>query len=227
MAEPSIKFGTASVWGTQTGWAALNPSSSVVSTRANALGSTGNEVASKLHDERTDTSQEFVASSATVAPTIAASIGKLVDSKVLTSISISTSSSDFVKQTLAGHNHTDNAHEDTLQQAAHGISLSKAFGAIDFLGGTAGDDASIDSSTLTISCQHVDTMDADGDHLIGNNYDARAVATVTWHGVPTTAAGAGWDVTSVQTTEESTGFLKTVVEAEKTIAIAPPTPPEE
>ena len=222
MAEPSIKFGTQSNFGEQTGWSALNPSTAVVSQRASALGSTGNEVASKLFDEMTNYSQEFQAASATVAPTISPKIGALVGSCILTSITISTSATDFHKQSLTGHQHTDNAHEDTLLQAAHGISLSTAFGGVDFFSGTAGDDASVDSSTLTISCSHVDKQAADGDHLIGQNYNGKISGSVTWHGVPTVAAGAGWDVTSVETTEENTGFLKTVVTAEKALALSAP-----
>jgi len=222
MAEPTIKFGTQTNFGTQTGWAAQAPTSGVVSQRASATGPTGNEVASKLHDEMTNYSQEFVAASATVAPTISPTIGALIGSGILTSITINTSATDFHKQSLTGHQHSDNAHANTLLQAAHGISLSTAFGGVDFLGGTAGDNASVESSSITISCSHIDKPAADGDHLIGQNFTGKISATVTWIGVPTVSATTGWDVTSVETSESSVDFVKTTVTAEKALDLTAP-----
>jgi hypothetical protein len=225
MTEPAIQFGTASKFGSLTGWVANNPTITVTKERANALGPTGNEVASKLHNEMTECTQEFVSASSTTPPTIPPNLGVLMDSAyILTSIALSTGP-QMVTMTLTGHNHTDNAHADTLQRVAHGITLSKAFGGIDFFGGTAGDNADVESSTLTIECQHNDVMDADGDHLVGENFDARVSGSVVWHGVPTTPVGAGWDMTSKPTSEENTGFLKTTVTAEKALTMAPPPPP--
>lgn len=222
MAEPTITFGTASVFGTQPGWAAQNSTEEVSSTLAKAIGPTGNEVASKLHDEITTYSQEFVAASATVAPTITPTLGALVGSAILTSITVTTSATDFHKQSLSGHQHSDNAHANTLLQAAHGISLSSAFGGVDFLGGTAGDNASVESSSITISCSHVDRVAADGDHFVGQNFTGNIVATTTWVGVPTTPVGAGWSKVRVSTPKPNTGHTTTTVTAEKALALTAP-----
>jgi hypothetical protein len=222
MSEPSIKFGTQSVFGTMTGWAGDSPSINKRSQRANVLGETGDEVASKLYDEMTETSQQFTAATAT-APTLPANIGAILASKVVTSISISTSATDFAKVTMTGHQHTSNPHT-SVRNVAHGITLRAGFGATDFLGATAGSDAAVESSTCNITCQHTDIQDGNGDHLTGNNYDARITATVVWHGVPTTPAAAGWDVTSVETKETPTGYLQTTVTAEKALTLPNTTP---
>lgn len=220
MAEPAINFGTSSKFGSQTGWSAQAPSVNVVSQRKVAPGPTGNAVASKVFDERTDVTQDFVSASATVAPTIPAIIGKLFGDYILTGISISTVWNDFVKMALAGHNHSANAHADTLQQGAHSQTLSVAFGAQDFLGGTAGDAASIESSTWNCTCDHKDDNALAGDHVVGNNHNGHITATSTWIGVPTTPAGSGWDKVSAVTTEAPDGHLRTVVTAEKDVALA-------
>jgi hypothetical protein len=224
MAEPTITFGTTSLFGTVTGWEAGNSSISATLQRANALASKGNEVASALFGDATNATQEFATASGTVAPTIPATLGKLCGGYVLTGISITTSATDFVKMSLTGHNHTENAHADTLQQGAHSITLSSAFGAVDWFSNTLGDNACVDSSSISITCQHRDVnCGTDGDHFIGENYNGHISATVTYHGVPSDLSSTGWDVTSTDTTGENTGFAKTTVTAEKAFALATPT----
>lgn len=218
----TITFGDASVFGTQTGWTVQGSSQAATNERAEALNEIGNEIENELYNSMTEYSQEFISSSATVAPTIPATIGKLYGSAVVTSIAVTTSGTDFPKMTLAGHNHADAAHTDTLHQAAHSLALTDGFGAKDFLSGTAGDNAVVQSSSVTITCQHNDTLDADGDHLAGENFNGKIVATTTWYGVPGANADAGWDVTSVTTTKENTGFLKTVVTGTKALTLAAP-----
>jgi hypothetical protein len=222
MAEPTITFGTTTKFGSLTGWAPNGATLSKTKDRAAALDGIGNEVASTTFNERTEYSQEFV-SSATSAPTIPDTLGELVGSCVLTGISITTNATDFVKMTLTGHQHSDNAHADTLMRVEHGITLSSGFGAQDFLGGTAGDNASLESSTVNISCNHTDVQDGTGDHLIGQNHTATAQASSTWIGVPTTGVGEGWDATDTgSTTESNTGHVRTSYAATKSLTLAPP-----
>jgi hypothetical protein len=217
----SIQFGvSASPFGEPSGWVPRGPAISVVKDRANVLDGIGNEVASKLHNERTEVTQDFEPASASGSPQIPSSIGALLGSVVLTSISISTSATGFVTMTLTGHQHAENAHENNLNQVNHSITLSKAFGAIDFFGGTAGSNADVESSSITIACQHIDVQNADGDQLVGENFDARISGSTTWHGVPTSNADGTWSVTNVETTENNTGFKQTTVTAEKPLTLA-------
>lgn len=222
MAEPAIQFGvSATPFGAPEGWVPRGPAKTVSKDRANVLNGIGNEVASKLYNERTEVTQEFAPASATVAPTIPPIIGAVLDEVVLTGISVSTSATGFVSMTLTGHQHANNAHADTLKKVAHDISLSKAFGSQDFMSATPGANASLESSSVDITVQHIDVQNGDGDHLVGENYDGRITFSQTWHGVPTTASGdAAITVTSTVTNENNTGFLQTVVSGEKPLTLA-------
>ncbi len=222
MPEPTITFGAAQSFGALTGWGEQSTSSDVMKDRAAALDNVGNEAASKVFNQRTEVSATYKAQS-TSAPTVPAAIGALVNSLIATSIALTTSQSDFAQMVLGGHNHAANAHTSSpaLRTGTHGVTLSLGFGATDFLGGTAGSNASVMSSTCTITCQHADEMDNDGDHQVGQNYTATLDATVTWLGVPTTAiGGAGWDNVSVRTETNNQGFLQTVAHGVKSISMS-------
>lgn len=224
MSDIAIQFAVASSpFGAPTGWVPSGPARvSIPTPRATANGNYGNEAASQTYGDILEYTQDFVAAQ-TTTPTIPPTIGILLDTVILTSISISTNQTDFVKMVLVGHNHTNNAHANSLVQVAHGISISAGFGGIDFLGATAGSVAAVESSTLEISCGHEDVYNGDSsEHLAGNNHTAVMTASTVWHGVPTTAVGAAWDSVSVDTDEETTGFLKTTASGEKGLTLAAP-----
>lgn len=220
MADKAITYGASEGFGALTGWESKGTNDNTQSTRAVATDSKGDEVASKLHDEKQEVTENLECNNDTNS--IPAAVGALVNSLILTEISINTSAEAYAQMTLTGHNHTENAHaaSPALRTATHGITLTKAYGATDFLGGTAGDNASPISGSLTIKCDHVDQVDADGDHLVGENFNATMEAKTTWSGVPSVAAVAGWDVTVTSTVDEDTGFVKTEVTGVKKIAFS-------
>ena len=222
MAEPTITLGTTSKFGSLTGWVPNSATITTTKDRAVALDGMGDEIASALHNSTTEYTQEFVAAAAS-APTVPPTIGALVGSCILTSIQISTSASDFVKMTLTGHQHADNAHANTLRQKAHGITLSSGFGAQDFLGGTAGENACVESSTITISVDHTDDVcGATGNHYAGNNHTGKIEASTTWIGTPSEAAGSGWGVVTDTTTEANTARNRKEYSAVKGLTLANP-----
>lgn len=221
MAEPAITFGATSKFGTITGWNPQGATKTKTSQRASALDGKGNEVVSSLYDERTEYSQEFRANTVS-APTIPPTIGALIGECVLTGISISMSGTDFASMTLTGHQHRYHAHADTLQQASHGITLTSGFGAEDLLGGTAGDSADVESATVEITCQHKDSTDGSGNHLVGENYTAMITASTTWVGKPTIGVGAGWDETSEALVESNVDHVRVTYSATKALALDDP-----
>ncbi len=221
MSEPVIQFSESDGFGTFTGWDLISDTPTLQKDRARAIGSKGNGVASKLHNERTEYTAVYVCKNDT--NTVPATIGALVNSRILTSIQFDTANADEGnKMTLVGHNHADNAHADTLRQVAHGITCPKAFGVVDFLGGTAGDAAGLQTGTCTIACQHNDKQDGDGDHLVGNNYDATITASTTWAGTPSVTAAAGWDVTTKADPVSNTEFKSCQVDGTKDLTLADP-----
>jgi hypothetical protein len=212
MAEPAIQFNVVTApFGDLTGdgWNHGNVSFGVTRERANSIDASGNETAHKLHNAVTEYQQAFTASSATVAPTPPDTIGALVGLAMLTEISISTGRK-FAEMSLTGHQHAVNAHADTLLQAAHGITLSKAFGAVDFMTATAGANATLVESTVTIRIvNHVDEMNGDGDHLVGGNAGGEIEITQVWLGVPTTPCGDATISITGEPKEEAVGGFKT------------------
>ena len=228
MAEPIITFGAISGWSVVPatddavpGASVQNNDTNVNSPRANTLGATGNEAAAKLHSERTDVTTNYKANTIG-AVTIPVNIGDLINGLILTGISVQTTADDYCTMSLTGHNHTANAHSASpaLRKVAHGISLAAGFGCTDFMGGTVGAVASPVSSGINISCQHKDEDAANGDHLVGENYDPRMEANTEWVGVPTKDAAAVWDVTSAPVRTDNQGFTRRTVNGVKPLAFA-------
>lgn len=220
MADKAISYGAIEQpFGEFAGWESKNSNLNVSKTRATATSQYGDEVASELHDEKTEASEDLQCNNDTNS--IPEDIGALEGNYILTGININTSEGAFATMSLSGHNHAQNAHaaEPALRNAAHGLTVAKAFGATDFLGGTAGDTASAISGSLNIQCDHNDQNDGDGDHLVGENCNFRVEAKTTWVGVPSVAAEAGWDVTITTTTDENTGFQKTEVSGIKKLDV--------
>jgi len=220
MADKVINYGASEGFGAFAGWESHGTEDTTNKTRAVATDDKGDEVASDLHDERQEVSGDYECNNDTNE--IPADIGDLVNSLILTSLNISTAEGRAATMALAGHNHANNAHADTpaLRKGTHGITLAKCFGATDFLGGTAGDNASCIEGSVAITCEHADQNDGDGDHLVGENYGAKIEARSVWAGVPSVVADAGWDVTVETDTDENTGFQKTTVTGMKSLAMA-------
>jgi len=217
MPETAITFGATDGFGTFAGWELQSDSKTTAKERSMVLDATGNEVASNLFNEKTEYSSVYKCSNNT--NTVPSEIGDIYNSRALISIAINTSNSDRAQMTLTGHQHAANPHT-TLVKAAHGISVAKAFGAVDFLGGTGGTGASPASGTITITCQHEDNQDADGAHLVGENYNCTITSDTTWTGPVTTNAGTGWDVTKSEPATTNTGHVTTNVSGIKAVAMA-------
>ena len=221
MAEPTITFGADQSFGTLTNWNEQSSNSSVVSDRARVLSKDGDQSASKTYNERREVTTSYEAGAATGCSILPAQIGALTNGLIVTGIDVTTSATAFATLSLTGHNHSDNAHavSQALESVEHGISESLGFGAVDFLGGTAGANADVESSTISISCEHTDVESKTGNHLVGANYDPKVSATTVWNGVPTTPAATGtWDKVSVVTETTNTGHLKTTVTGEKALS---------
>ena len=130
-------------------------------------------MASNLYDDTQQVTTNYKATVKT-APAIPANIGDDINGITTTQISVSTDSEDFATMTLTGHAHTDGTH-GTCKTVAHGMRLDRGFGASDF-GVTGGE--SVRSSELTITCEHNEVPDAEGDNAAGENYNPRIEISV-------------------------------------------------
>ena len=223
MANPVITFGASQVLGTITGWNEQQPSSGTNLQRKFSLGLTGNETADKTLDNKTEVTVPYVAATAgTVA--LPGTIGAVVNSLMLTSIQVNTTAEDFARLTLVAHDHNDgNPHDGSENSGTHAIPNINGFGATDFLNGTAGDNASLASSSLTIKCEHVDILGGTGTvgtHTAGENYHAMIEAECVWNGVPTSGVGTTWTDMGSETKTNNQGFLQTTCKGVKTLALS-------
>ena len=170
----------AAVWGTTglghgalAGWEIQSVAVSDDNKRGTAPDRIGNEVASNLYDNTQQVTTNYKAMVKT-APSIPSNIGSDINGITTTQISVSTDSEDFATMTLTGHVHTDGTHGD-CKSVAHGMTLDRGFGASDF-GVTGGE--SVRSSELTITCEHSEVPDAEGDNAAGENYNPRIEISV-------------------------------------------------
>lgn len=189
-------------FGTLAGWAIQSCTAVDENKRANTLGPTGNDVASKLHDDTQQVTTVYKALADPAAPVIPAAIGADVNGVTLTGISISTDAEDFATMTLTGHVHEDGTH-GTCRSIAHGMSLTAGFGASAF--GCALGSATVRESSCEITCEHVDEPDGDGNTIAGENYNPKVEISVKVLGSGATIA-AGFDRLEDGTEAENTGF---------------------
>lgn len=217
MADKAITFGAGTAgFGAQTGWALQEPSGNNQKDRAVVLDNVGTEVRSQLYNDRTEYSSNYIQSADSA--TVPAAVGAVINSILCTSIELGTTGEGFKTMTLSGHQHAANAHTSGMTTFTHGITVGAAFGASSFIGGadTAGN-AAVQSSNLTISCEHTDINDANGGHLSGQNYGGKMEGSSTWAGTLTTNADSGWDVTGNESKQSNTGFLETTISAAKSL----------
>lgn len=214
-----IAFGATQELGAITGWNEQTPDRGTNSERKFTLDKDGNETDSHVHAAKIEVNVPYVASTdGTVA--IPGTIGAILNALVLTQIQINTSADDYAKMSLQAHNHNGINNHTACRTGTHAIPNINGFGATDFLGGTAGTDAAVESSSLTIKCEHVDVNGDTGTHVDGENYHAMIEAETVWHGVPSVEAGAGWDKVTSQTNTNNQGLKTTTVKASKALSLA-------
>jgi hypothetical protein len=213
-----IPFGAIQELGAIAGWNEQTPDRSTASDRKFTLSKDGNETDSHVHNPKVEVNVPYVADTdGTVV--IPGTIGAIVNSLVLTQIQVNTTAEDYAKMSLQAHDHTENPHA-TVRSGTHAIPAFNGFGATDFLGGTAGTDAAVESSSLTIKCEHVDITGDGGTHVDGENYHATIEAETTWHGVPSVEADPAWDNVTSQTKTNNQGHKTTTVRGVKSVSLA-------
>lgn len=223
-------FGASSGFGALTGWNLQKVSDPKSRKRAIATSKTNNETDSNVYDERQDITATYKAKTnyAAAAPTIPALIGALVNTYILTSIRLSLSASGFVTMVLAGHKHTASGASDgsDLRSIAHGISLSKGFGAGGLYEGAGalvpgGTFESIRSAELVIECDHEeDGGDSDGITTQGENHNPRISGSFSCFGTGPITAPSGYDEPNHTPDRDNAGYNEVSVQFYKALAFA-------
>lgn len=223
MSEIAALFGTTGGFGTITGCALISDDPVTKSDRARAQGTAGDELASNLHNTMTEYTSTYEINNATNGVK-ALILGSVLNSRVITKIAIKTQASDKYNMVeISGHQHGTNPHLNASmkQIAISGLVTADVvpYGAVDYLGGTVGAAAALTSGDITLECQHDDKTGPDGNHVVGQNFDAMATANSDYVGIPTTAAGTGWKVTSNGAPVSNTDFQSTKVTGTQTVGV--------
>lgn len=120
---------------------------------------------------------------------------------VVTQITVNMTAGDYATFEFTGHQHEVNPHVAGLDighadvsdffphETGEAFEDWDGFGVPDF-GITIGANASPSSATATLTMNHVDTEDSNGDHLVGKNITPRCELTMEFQGIPTSNTAA-------------------------------------
>ena len=126
-------------------------------------------------------------------------VGSVNNAYIVTGLDISTTFDDYPEITVTGHQHEANAHEAgntyAISDAIQTI-MTGAVGAYDFAG-EAGDPVCTQSSTYSLTVNHIDDNCDAGDHWVGTNIEGMESITVNYIGnITSSPAPAGFTLTN-------------------------------
>ncbi|MFZ4394644.1 MAG: hypothetical protein ACOYOU_03345 [Kiritimatiellia bacterium] len=195
-------FGATGLLTVPTGWKRTSgPSAaSKQKQRAVALDEGGVETAAKVHSEANQWDEQFVAVSDTITIPVC---GKQTTGPAIVAIKITTGL-QYATMTLTG---VENAGDAPSNTYTHGITLTKAFGANDFLDGIAGT-AKLISGNVSITMKVNTAFDGDGTCIATELSEGTIEASSTWKNTPYSPAGITWDVLSAKNDSTNTDWYQ-------------------
>ena len=163
-----------------------------------AKSGTGNFLCGNALDKKTNYSQEAAYCGgespdiATDLDTLATAFGGVVNSIVPTSIRLHFEAGKHATVSIEGHNHAVNAHTTGMREAdwSSVIPASAGVGVPTFL--TVAGTCSPISADLTVELEHIDKIDADGDHFGGQNTMCKVTLSVDYEGTVSGATAGSW-----------------------------------
>lgn len=187
--NPTSPFGDLTGWAIQTN----NPTTSV--TRAQALGSAGDELASKLHDTRTSVSATYVLQTATSCKI--PKFGEILGGYHVDTVAITFSNTAFVTMTATGHKHGTSDHPVCRTYTGSLTTIASNFGCPSTLVGLQiPSGAGVRSYTWSLQGNHQDELGSAGEFLAADNYDGNETVDVELCDSGTITAENGWDITT-------------------------------
>ena len=218
-------FNPTSPFGALTGWSVQNENPTTANTRAQALGQTGLEIASRTHDSRSNVSATYVA---TAADAPIPRVGQVINGYHVDNVQVSYSNTAFAQMTLTGHKHVDVANDThgatgkvPRQFAGSLTTVGTLFGCPSApLGVVIPTGAGVRTMTYNLSVNHVDELNSEGKWLNGDNYDPSETVEVELCDTGVITAAQGWDLTSAGNTRGNTAAETSTATAEKHITSA-------
>lgn len=218
-------FNPESPFGTLTGWEIQNNNPNKTQDRAQALGASGDESASKLHNEKKSESASYVL--ATAAGCKIPKFGEILNGYHVDSVSIKFTNTGFVTMDVAGHKHGNGstAHPSCRTYTGSLTTIATNFGCPSTVpGAEIPSGAGVRSVTWTLDGNHVDELGSAGEFLAGDNYDGKETTTVELCDGGTITAKTGWDCTTSSNSFGNTSAATASATVEKHITGVTPSP---
>lgn len=189
-------FNPTSPFGALTGWEIQTNTPNTGVTRAQALGSDGDEIASKTHDAKTTVSATYVLNTATGCKI--PKFGEILNGYHVDTVSIQFSNTAFVMMTVTGHKHGTSEHPTCRTYTGSLTQIASNFGCPSaIVGMTIPQNAGVRSMTYNLQGNHIDELGSEGDFLASDNYDGNETVNVELCDSGTIAATTGWTLVSV------------------------------
>lgn len=188
-------FNPTSPFGALTGWEIQTNTPNTGVTRAQALGSDGDEIASKTHDAKTTVSATYVLKTATGCKI--PKFGEILGGYHVDTVSIQFANTAFVMMTLTGHKHGSSAHPACRTYTGSLTQIASNFGCPStIVGMTIPQNAGVRSMTYNLQGNHVDELGSAGDFLAADNYDGNETVDVELCDSGAISATTGWTLVS-------------------------------
>lgn len=210
-------FNPVSPFGALTGWEVQTNNPNTTVTRAQALGSDGDEIDKKTHDAKTTVSATYVLKTATGCKI--PKFGEILGGYHVDNVSIQFSNTAFVMMTLTGHKHGSSAHPACRTYTGSLSSIASNFGCPStVVGMTIPQNAGVRSMTYNLGGNHQDELGSAGDFLAAENYDGNETVDVELCDSGTISATTGWTLTSASNSFANNAAESTSATVEKHIA---------
>ncbi len=210
-------FGPTSPFGTLTGWEVQDDNPTTTQTRAQALGSDGDEIAKRLHDAKTTVTANYTLKNATGCKI--PKFGEILGGYHVDSVTITFGNTAFVTMSLTGHKHGASAHPACRTYTGSLAQIASNFGCpSSVVGMTLPANAGVRSMTYNLQGNHQDELGSAGDFLAADNYDGYETVDCELCDSGTISAAAGWDLTSVSNGFSNTAATTASATVEKHIA---------
>lgn len=188
-------FNPASSFGNLTGWEVQTENPNTTATRAQQLGSEGDEIAKKLHDHKTTTSCVYTLKTATNCKI--PKFGEILNGWHCDTVVIQFTNTGFVQMTVTGHKHGTTAHPACRTYTGSLTTIASNFGCPSTLTGLQiPSGAGVRSYTWSLQGNHQDELGSEGEFLAAENYDGNETADCELCDSGTITAQTDWDITT-------------------------------
>lgn len=217
MASTINFFNPASPFGTLTGWEVQNNTPTTSVTRAQQLGSEGDEIASRTHDAKTSASASYTLKTASGCKI--PKFGEILGGYHVDSVTINFTNTGFVTMTIAGHKHGASAHPACRKYTGSLTTIASNFGCpASPIGVSIPAGAGVRSWTWTLQGNHQDELGSEGNFLAADNYDGNETTDVELCDSGAITASTGWTITSSSTAQGNTAVETSSATAEHHLA---------